>query len=57
MIPESPRGDKGWGWDPIFIPEGYSKTYGEMEPEEVIKIRSHAEALKKFRNYLTTAKN
>jgi len=27
-----PRGDRGFGYDPIFIPEGESLTYGEMEP-------------------------
>ncbi|PIR98333.1 MAG: non-canonical purine NTP pyrophosphatase [Candidatus Colwellbacteria bacterium CG10_big_fil_rev_8_21_14_0_10_41_28] len=28
------RGDGGFGWDPIFLPEGYDKTFGEMDPEE-----------------------
>jgi len=32
-----PRGDKGFGYDPIFMPEGYRVTFGEMEPE-----RKHA---------------
>lgn len=27
-----PRGDKGFGYDPIFIPEGFDQTFGEMEP-------------------------
>jgi len=26
-----PRGDQGFGYDPIFIPEGFDKTFGEME--------------------------
>lgn len=26
-----PRGDKGFGYDPIFIPEGFTQTFGEME--------------------------
>jgi XTP/dITP diphosphohydrolase len=29
-----PRGDKGFGYDPIFVPAGDTRTYGEMEPEE-----------------------
>ncbi|MDB5456032.1 MAG: non-canonical purine pyrophosphatase, rdgB/HAM1 family, partial [Caulobacter sp.] len=27
-----PRGDRGFGYDPIFIPEGHDHTFGEMEP-------------------------
>ena len=27
------RGNKGFGYDPIFIPTGYDKTFGEMEPK------------------------
>lgn len=29
-----PRGDKGFGYDPIFLPEGYSRTFGEMDAGE-----------------------
>jgi XTP/dITP diphosphohydrolase len=28
-----PRGDKGFGYDPMFIPEGRTQTFGEMKPE------------------------
>ncbi|MFZ1990540.1 MAG: RdgB/HAM1 family non-canonical purine NTP pyrophosphatase [Alphaproteobacteria bacterium] len=28
-----PRGGKGFGYDPIFVPEGHTETYGELEPE------------------------
>ena len=28
-----PRGDRGFGYDPIFIPEGHSQTFGEMDPQ------------------------
>ena len=27
-----PRGTRGFGYDPIFVPEGYSETFGEMDP-------------------------
>lgn len=29
-----PRGDKGFGYDPVFLPDGYSRTFGEMSSEE-----------------------
>jgi XTP/dITP diphosphohydrolase len=28
-----PRGKRGFGYDPIFVPEGYTETFGEMDPE------------------------
>lgn len=28
-----PRGDRGFGYDPIFVPDGHHETFGEMEPE------------------------
>ena len=29
-----PRGDKGFGYDPIFLPDGHARTFGEMSSEE-----------------------
>ena len=29
-----PRGDKGFGYDPIFLPDGHTRTFGEMSSEE-----------------------
>lgn len=39
-----PRGDKGFGYDPVFIPEGGDLTFGEMEPaaKEAISHRTRA---------------
>jgi len=28
-----PRGDRGFGYDPIFVPDGYHETFGEMDPD------------------------
>jgi XTP/dITP diphosphohydrolase len=28
-----PRGDRGFGYDPIFVPDGHHETFGEMDPE------------------------
>jgi XTP/dITP diphosphohydrolase len=29
-----PRGDKGFGYDPVFLPDGFERTFGEMSSEE-----------------------
>lgn len=36
----SPRGDHGFGWDPIFIPEGSDRTYAQLRPDEK-DVQSH----------------
>ena len=55
-IAESPRGDLGWGWDPIFIPKGSGKTFGEMTMEEKNKYSHRRIAFKKFAKWLNTQK-
>jgi non-canonical purine NTP pyrophosphatase (RdgB/HAM1 family) len=52
-IPQKPAGDKGFGWDPIFIPKGYSQTFAQMGQEEKNKISMRKQALEKLRNYLS----
>lgn len=47
-----PRGDRAFGWDPVFLPDGYAKTFGEMAPEEKNKISHRAQALAKLVEYL-----
>ena len=37
-ISATKRGNKGFGYDPIFIPDGYNKTFGEMEPKLKMSI-------------------
>ena len=39
-----PRGDRGFGYDPIFVPEGGAMTFGEMEPEAKDRISHRARA-------------
>ena len=47
-----PRGDKGFGYDPIFVPEGHAITFAEMEPAVKHAISHRARAVAKFKNYL-----
>ena len=39
-IAKSPRGDNGFGYDPIFIPDGFDQTFGELD-DDVKKAISH----------------
>ena len=43
-----PRGDKGFGYDPMFVPDGYALTFGELEPELKHKISHRARAFAKL---------
>jgi XTP/dITP diphosphohydrolase len=43
-----PRGDRGFGYDPIFVPEGYRFTFGEMDPKEKHAMSHRARAFAKF---------
>ncbi len=47
-IPKKPRG-KGWGYDPIFVPKGKTKTYGQMSEKNILSHRYRA--LKKFASW------
>jgi XTP/dITP diphosphohydrolase len=47
-----PRGDHGFGYDPMFQPRGRSETFGEMAPEEKHAISHRARAFEKFAAYL-----
>ncbi|MCR4279164.1 MAG: non-canonical purine NTP pyrophosphatase [Candidatus Zambryskibacteria bacterium] len=51
-IASSPRGERGFGWDPIFIPAGSTKTWGEMDMEEQKETSMRRIALKKLESYL-----
>jgi XTP/dITP diphosphohydrolase len=43
-----PRGNKGFGYDPIFLPEGYRLTFGEMDPAMKHAISHRARAFAKL---------
>lgn len=50
-----PRGSGGFGFDPIFIPYGYTKTFAEMSIEEKTAISHRGKAFKQLGEWL--AKN
>ena len=43
-----PRGTRGFGYDPIFVPQGYDQTFGEMEPSLKDSISHRARAFEKL---------
>ncbi len=43
-----PRGEKGFGYDPMFVPDGHAQTFGEMEPAAKHKISHRAAAFRKL---------
>jgi XTP/dITP diphosphohydrolase len=42
---ESPRGTNGFGYDPIFIPDGFTRTYAELTAEEKNRISHRSRAI------------
>lgn len=47
------RGDSGFGYDSIFIPEGFDKTFAEMSHEEKNQISHRSRALKNLRDKIS----
>ncbi|HSK41316.1 MAG TPA: RdgB/HAM1 family non-canonical purine NTP pyrophosphatase [Arenibaculum sp.] len=43
-----PRGDRGFGYDPIFVPDGFADTFGEMEPASKHRISHRADAFRQL---------
>ncbi|HSX18581.1 MAG TPA: non-canonical purine NTP pyrophosphatase [Candidatus Saccharimonadales bacterium] len=51
LIPKK-RGKNGFGFDYIFVPDGYSKTYSQLTPEQKNKVSHRAKALQKLKAFL-----
>ncbi len=52
-IAEVPRGENGFGFDPIFIPENYESTFAELSLHTKNKISHRAQALARTRHFLS----
>lgn len=46
------RGKRGFGYDPVFVPDGYKKTFAEMRPSMKNRISHRAKALRKLKQIL-----
>jgi XTP/dITP diphosphohydrolase len=51
-ITHRPRGEQGFGYDPIFLPDGYEQTFGELTSEVKHRISHRARALSHTRAFL-----
>ena len=43
-----PRGKRGFGYDPVFVPQGREETFGEIDPEEKHRVSHRANAFAKL---------
>jgi XTP/dITP diphosphohydrolase len=55
MIANEQRGEGGFGYDPVFYPEGYSRTFAEMSGERKDTLSHRGKALKEVQEYLRTS--
>ncbi|MDR1585797.1 MAG: non-canonical purine NTP diphosphatase [Prevotellaceae bacterium] len=56
FIAENPRGSSGFGYDPVFVPDGYLSTFAQLAPDEKNKISHRAVAINKLVDYLKNIK-
>jgi XTP/dITP diphosphohydrolase len=54
QIADRPRGSHGFGYDPIFVPNGFQQTFGQLRPAEKNQLSHRARALKKLRAFLNS---
>jgi XTP/dITP diphosphohydrolase len=54
-ITTAPRGDGGFGYDPLFLPNGHDQTFAEMPPDAKNDISHRRRALDALRQFLADA--
>ena len=52
IVSRDARGNNGFGYDPIFIPEGEERTFAEMSPQEKSRMSHRGRALEKMTEWL-----
>lgn len=52
QIAHAPRGTQGFGYDPVFVPDGFEQTFGELSPEIKQNISHRALALQGAHSFL-----
>jgi len=55
-ILEEKRGDKGFGYDPVFLPVGFDKTFAELDAQTKNEISHRGKAIQKFYDWLKELK-
>jgi len=53
-IGEQPRGQNGFGYDPLFIPKGHDQSFGQLPPETKKSLSHRSQALKAFLAFIQT---
>ncbi len=51
-ILDTPLGDGGFGYDPVFLPAGLTRSVAELDPTQKIRISHRGQALRKLRDFL-----
>ena len=57
QIADRPRGAHGFGYDPVFIPNGLARTFGELAPAEKNQLSHRARASEKLRAFLIPSRS